>query len=152
MNQHRVEEGMAVLKSQGLRITHQRLVIMKYLANSDSHLTAEEIYKALSKKIPNMSNATVYNNLKCLNKYGLIHELPYGQASSRFEWVTEPHYHVICTQCGKIHDFKYPRLKELEDIAKHRSNFDISGHLFEIYGMCLNCKNLKVVKQSENGS
>ncbi|MCQ6267796.1 transcriptional repressor [Fictibacillus sp. WQ 8-8] len=141
MDQHRVMEGVKSFKKNGIRITPQRMAIMEYLATTESHPTADEIFKSLTNKFPNMSNGTVYNNLKCLKKYGFIKELSFGQSSSRYEWKTSFHYHVICTSCGKMRDFNYPELKEVEQFAKIKSGFEVSRHLFEIHGICPDCHN-----------
>ncbi|MFC7395224.1 Fur family transcriptional regulator [Scopulibacillus cellulosilyticus] len=140
MNQHRLEEGLALLKENRIRLTPQRLAILEYLANTDSHPTEDEIYKSLSNKFPNITNATIYNNLKCLKKNGIINELKYGEDASRFEWVTEPHYHVVCKSCGRMRDFNYPELKEVEAYVEKLSGFQINHHLFEVHGICSVCK------------
>ena len=44
------------------------------------------------------------------------------------------HYHVICEQCGKIVDFHYPGLDEVEHLASHVTGFKVSNHRIEIYG------------------
>lgn len=49
-----------------------------------------------------MSVATVYNNLRVFRESGLVKELTYGDASSRFDFVTSDHYHAICENCGKL--------------------------------------------------
>ena len=50
-----------------------------------------------------------------------VKELTYGDASSRFDFNTHNHYHVICEKCGKIVDFHYPQLDEVEQLtAYHR--------------------------------
>jgi Fur family peroxide stress response transcriptional regulator len=139
MNQHRFDEGVTVLKSNGIRMTPQRAAILEYLANSESHPTADDIFKALTSQLPSMTNATIYNNLKCFKKYGIINELTFGQFSSRYEWKTSFHYHVVCKSCSKICDFNYPKLKDVEQYAEKRLDFNVTRHLFEIYGICSNC-------------
>ncbi|MGC4376362.1 Fur family transcriptional regulator [Fictibacillus sp. Mic-4] len=140
MNQHRLKEGVALLKNNGVRMTVQRMAILEYLATTDSHPTADEIYKYLTNRLLNITNATIYNNLKCFKKYGLIKEWTYGEASSRYEWAKNFHYHVVCRCCGKMRDFNYPELKEIEEYAEKLSGFQISCHLFEIHGICPECK------------
>ena len=139
MNERRMKECLALLKHKGKRMTPQRLAILEYLANTDSHPTADEIYKSLSNKLSNITNGTIYNNLKCFLKYGIINEWTYGEASSRFEWASDFHYHIICSACGKMLDFHYPELKEIEVFVEKLSGFYVNRHLFEIYGTCSDC-------------
>ncbi|OEH91411.1 peroxide-responsive transcriptional repressor PerR [Bacillus solimangrovi] len=135
-----IEEAMGILKESGVRITPQRHAILEFLVESMSHPTADEIYKALEGKFPNMSVATVYNNLRVFKEVGLVSELTYGDSSSRFDCNTSSHYHVICEKCGKIVDFHYPGLNEVETLAQQVAGFEVSHHRMEIYGTCPSCK------------
>ncbi len=134
-----LQEALDKLKETGVRITPQRHAILEYLISSMSHPTADEIYKALEGKFPNMSVATVYNNLRVFREVNLVKELTYGDSSSRFDFITSHHYHIICQECGKIVDFHYPGLDEVEQFASHVSGFNISHHRLEIYGTCPDC-------------
>lgn len=93
MAAHELKEALETLKETGVRITPQRHAILEYLVNSMAHPTADDIYKALEGKFPNMSVATVYNNLRVFRESGLVKELTYGDASSRFDFV------IPCPEC-----------------------------------------------------
>ncbi len=139
VSNHQLKEALDTLKESGVRITPQRHAILEYLINCMSHPTADEIYKALESKFPNMSVATVYNNLRVFRDVGLVKELTYGDQSSRFDFTTTDHYHAICENCGKIVDFQYPGLDEVEQFAEHVSGFNVSHHRLEVYGLCPDC-------------
>lgn len=141
MSDRRLQRALDTLKESGIRITPQRHAVLEYLLTSMSHPTADEIYRALESKFPNMSVATVYNNLRVLRKVGLVRELTYGDDSSRFDCNTSEHYHIICNDCGKIVDFDYSGLDELEAAAERETGFEISYHRLELYGKCEECKN-----------
>ncbi|MGP4079767.1 peroxide-responsive transcriptional repressor PerR [Bacillus sp. Marseille-Q3570] len=138
--ENRLQTAVDTLKDAGVRITPQRHAILEYLIQTMSHPTADEIYKALEDKFPNMSVATVYNNLRVFKGAGLVKELTYGDSSSRFDCVTTDHYHIICESCGKIVDFSYPGLDEVEDVAKHVTGFKVANHRMEVYGTCPECQ------------
>lgn len=140
MSEHQLKEALDTLKQTGVRITPQRHAILEYLIQSMTHPTADDIYKSLESKFPNMSVATVYNNLRVFREVGLVKELTYGDSSSRFDFVTTEHYHVICEKCGKIVDFHYPGLDEVEHLASHVTGFNVSHHRMEIYGVCSTCE------------
>lgn len=147
VSEKQLSHAINTLKESGVRITPQRHAVLEYLLNSMSHPTADEIYKALEGKFPNMSVATVYNNLRVLREIGLVRELTYGDSSSRFESNMSEHYHVICNSCGKIVDFQYPSLNEVESLAEQVTGFDVSHHRLEIYGICEECSEKKTAKQ-----
>lgn len=134
-----LKDALVTLKESGVRITPQRHAILEYLISSEMHPTADEIYKALEADFPNMSVATVYNNLRVFRNTGLVKELTYGDSSSRFDFVTHDHYHIICDHCGKIVDFHHPGLEEVEHLASHVTGFQVNSHRLEVYGTCPEC-------------
>src|SRR5699024_556891 len=101
---YQVQQSIERLKNAHIRITPQRYAILEYLIQTGSHPTADEIYRALEPRFPNMSVATVYNNLRVFIQQNLVKELNYGDASSRFDFSSTEHYHAVCTQCGRIED------------------------------------------------
>jgi Fur family transcriptional regulator, peroxide stress response regulator len=139
MSHSHLKDALDTLKTTGVRITPQRHAILEYLIDSMIHPTADDIYKALADKFPNMSVATVYNNLRVFREVGLVKELTYGDAASRFDFVTGDHYHMICECCGKIVDFHYPGLNEVEHLAAHVTGFQVNSHRLEVYGICPEC-------------
>ncbi len=36
--------------------------------------------------------------------------------------------------------FKYPQLNEIERLVKHMTDFDVTHHRMEIYGVCKECQ------------
>ncbi|PKR76973.1 transcriptional repressor [Halalkalibacillus sediminis] len=140
VSEQRLQEALTTLKSSGVRITPQRHAVLEYLMETMNHPTADDIYKALEGKFPNMSVATVYNNLRVFLDIGLVRELTYGDASSRFDCNTAEHYHIICDSCGKIVDFHYPSLDEVEQLAEQVTGFNVSRHRMEVYGTCEDCQ------------
>ncbi len=143
MSRQELRKAVETLKKTGVRITPQRHAILEYLIDSMTHPTADDIHRALEERLPTMSIATVYNNLRVLKKTGLIKELSYGDASSRFDFVTLHHYHVICEHCKKMVDFHYSGLSEIEALASRETGFQVKHHRMEIYGMCPDCQKLE---------
>ena len=91
------------LRSRGLRITPQRVAIVRLFAEDPSHPTAQELFERLRPTFPTMSFATVYNTLDALAGAGLSRTLRLGNAA-RFDPNTEPHHHAVCDRCGAIVD------------------------------------------------
>lgn len=142
----KLSKAIDTLKESGVRITPQRHAVLEYLLTSMTHPTADEIYKALEGNFPNMSVATVYNNLRVLRKIGLVRELTYGDDSSRFDCNMVEHYHIMCNSCGQIVDFHYPSLEEVESLAEQVTGFEVSHHRLELYGICEDCQQSEAQK------
>lgn len=139
----RVEEALDKLKTTGVRMTPQRQAILSFLMDAHIHPTVDEIYKSLESRFPNMSVATVYNNLKLFLEAGLVRELAYGDGASRFDADMHEHYHAICDQCGTIADFECEPLNDIEVCARQETGFVVRGHRMEVYGTCPECASLK---------
>ena len=121
-------------------MTSQRLAILEYLAIDGNHPTANEIYEALQDETPNMSVATIYNNLNFFKEAGILKELPFGDGSSRYDLTESRHYHAMCLNCGKVVDFDYPELENADDIIELQTNFKVVNHDFKVTGLCEDCK------------
>ena len=63
------------LKKKHIRITETRKAIIAYIINSHEHPSVDKIYRDLLPEHPNMSLATVYNNMKVLVDEGFVAEL-----------------------------------------------------------------------------
>ena len=130
-------------KSQ--RLTRQKATILEILRSVESHPTAEWIYQEARKKIPGLSLGTVYRNLNQLRDNGIISELNYGSSQSRFDGRSDQHYHFCCLSCGSVLDIPMPVIKSVETKAKAASDFLITGHRLEFYGLCSGCQLLDKV-------
>jgi Fur family transcriptional regulator, peroxide stress response regulator len=139
----RIHEAVDQLKSGGVRMTPQRYAILRFLMESLTHPTADDIYRALSPQYPSLSVATVYNNLKVFVDAGLVRELTYGDDSSRFDADLSDHYHAICSQCGTMVDFEHPPVQQVEQTAAASTGFKVHGHRLEVYGLCPACSALR---------
>ena len=67
------------LKEKGLKVTHQRLLVLSVLEeNSGSHMTAEDIYDLVSEDYPEIGLATVYRTLQLLWDMQLVDRINFG--------------------------------------------------------------------------
>ncbi|MDO8986952.1 MAG: transcriptional repressor, partial [Coriobacteriia bacterium] len=69
---HRVETMTGALRVQGLRLTHQRLEIVREIAGTDQHPDVERIYARVRERVPTVSLDTVYRTLAALVELGLV--------------------------------------------------------------------------------
>lgn len=129
---------MKKYKKTGIKLTPQRLAILHYLDGNTDHPSAEDVYKAMSRKFPTMSFATVYNTLETLRGMGMVSELNIDPSRKRFDPDTEPHHHLICVECKRIVDIR--ENYELKVPDEKKGDFEITGNHIEFYGMCPECK------------
>lgn len=137
---HIVQQTLRKLKEHNVRITPQRQAVLEFMIGTHMHPTADDVYKALAGRFPNMSVATIYNNLRLFTSLGIIEEMAYGDASSHFDFAQTKHYHAICGNCGKVVDVFYPELDDVEVIAENLTGFMVTGHRMEVHGICPECQ------------
>jgi Fur family transcriptional regulator, peroxide stress response regulator len=145
----RIERFKAVVKRNGVKLTHQRQVIFNEIAESEEHPNAESVYKAVRKKLPMVSLDTVYRTLWMLQDLGLINNLG-GKDRVRFDGNMKPHHHFICNECGLMRDFysnEFSRLKIPKEIENLGSGKTV--HI-EVKGICIECSRKSMVKSKKN--
>ena len=123
-----------------MRYSKQREALIEILKNTKSHPTADWLYTELRKKFPNVSLATVYRNLKQLTENGDILSISTGSGSEHFDGTVKPHYHFVCTRCGRVSDVDVATFDELNDSVKEKTGIDIHSHSLMFYGICSDCK------------
>lgn len=133
-----MEQIVHLLKDNGIRITPQRVAIIKALYDLD-HPTAEHIHDHLIAEYTNMSFATVYNTLRSLKEVNVVREIRCGEGCTRFEVLDHNHYHLICNHCGKINDIQFQTQIDFSQIEKE-SGYQLFDHNIELYGLCPLCK------------
>ncbi len=120
-------------------LTPQRRAVLQVVSESAEHLTAAEIFAAAQKLLPKLSYATVYNSLHYLKEAGLLHEITFGNAASRYDRETARHDHAICRVCGKLLDFDLTETASLMQLAARRSRFKPESIHLTLIGVCPDC-------------
>ena len=126
-----------------MRMTNQREMIIQELKKSKDHLTADELYERVKKKMPRISLATVYRNLEILSEVGLIGKLEVSGRQKRFDWDTRDHDHVHCIQCNRVDNIELDRNKIDVAAPESISGYRITGYRLEFSGLCAECANIK---------
>ena len=121
------------------RNTLQKNIILEQ-ARRLHHPTAEEVYEAVFRAYPSISRATVYRNLKRLSEEGAISHVRLPDGADRFDSMTQKHYHIRCTECGRVFDVDMPYFSGLEDKIADKHGFDVNGHDITFVGLCPDCK------------
>jgi Fur family peroxide stress response transcriptional regulator len=76
--------------NKSMKMTPQRMAIMKHLDGNTYHPSAADIYGALREQFPTMSLATVYNTLEVLKEQGTVIELSIDRGKKRFDPIRNP--------------------------------------------------------------
>ena len=129
------------LKKSGLRLTATRLAVCKYLAETDEHPTASQIYHHLKEEYPSLSLATVYNTLDVLVDMGAINFLGQtGDGNVHFDPKVYPHINLACLKCHRIFDYPSEDVAHMQEVIAKNSGFKLVGSRIMYYGICPDCQ------------
>ncbi|MCE9601271.1 MAG: transcriptional repressor [Gemmatimonadetes bacterium] len=137
-----VDRFVGYLREHNLPVTAQRLAIAETLLTSHRHLSAEEVAQEVTAAGRKVGTATVYRTIDTLLESGLVVERDFGEGFRRFEPARDiPHHeHLICTQCGKVEEFRDERLERMTTIVAESRGFARQRHRLVIHGVCKDCQ------------
>jgi len=125
----------------GMRVTHQRALIMEIIRQGRGHLDADEIYRRAREKEPRLSLSTVYRTLQMLKKLGLVEELHFDEGHHHYEVKpSAEHHHLVCLGCGRVIEFHYPLSRYLRKKVPEAKGFDITETEVRMTGYCAKCR------------
>lgn len=137
-----VKEFERYLRKEGLRLTNQRLTVVKTAFATHKHFTAEEML-ALSKKVdPTVSRATVYRTLFLLCKAKLLVRQDFEKGKVYYEHLIGHHHHdhLVCLKCGRIYEFESEKIEDIQKKIATKKRFVPLTHSLKIFGICKNCR------------
>lgn len=120
------------------RMTRQKIAILEELKGRDKHPTADEVYRAVRRRLPDISLGTVYRNLDRLSRGGLIRTLD-GPGSRRYDGKLEDHSHARCLSCGKIGNVEAGLMPVLNLPITTGDGFRVTDFRIEFSGLCIKC-------------
>lgn len=127
------------LETHGHRFTEQRGAVHRFLAGTDTHPTAEEVFNGVRGELPAISLATVYKNLETLVACGMALKLAYSDGSSRYDGRTDPHHHARCQECGTVRDVPGNLPPAVVEELESCPGFHVTGYRLELTGVCSAC-------------
>ena len=98
------EDHAAILRQHGLRLTAQRLAVLRAMA-AHPHGTADDVYAAVVADLGAISRQAVYDTLTTLTANGVLRRIEPAGSSARYETrVGDNHHHLVCRACGRLVD------------------------------------------------
>lgn len=132
------EKLFSDLRTAGYRLTPQRRAILEYLAATEVHPSAQQIFQQVQQTHPDISLATVYNTLAILVRLGHLKMLEL-EPDNRYETNLKPHINLICDICGKIQDLEGGLPISSEEVMS-RFGFQVLDSRIEYHGVCPACR------------
>jgi len=129
------------LSKLGYRMTPQRLMILSAIEDSDTHISAEEIYAQVTTQYPQINISTVYRTLELLKQLGLVTETDLGDGLVRYHSAEKGHHHhLVCTMCGSVTDLDEEVVSPLQEVILRKYQFIPDLRHLVIFGRCVSCR------------
>jgi len=128
----------ALCVSKGMRMTEQRRVIARVLAESADHPDVEELYRRCAEVDRNISISTVYRTVKLFEDAGIIERHDFREGRARYEQIPEAHHdHLINLRTGEVIEFQSEEIERLQAEVARRLGYRLIEHRLELYAVPL---------------
>ena len=129
------------LRSKGVRLTPQRLLILNAVSQGSRHMDVDEVFRKARESYPYIDIATVYRTLHLFRRMGVVTEVAIGDRL-HFEITNPdaPHHHMVCRPCGGAYDLAPDYLDEFRNTLTQEFDFEPDLDNFTVTGICSTCK------------
>jgi Fur family ferric uptake transcriptional regulator len=130
------------LERRGLKLTAERQALFEELFARHEHVEPDELLVRLRAKHKKISRATIYRTLELLVESGVVGRVRIGESGYRYERMRagDHHDHLICNECGRVIEFREPRIERLQDLVYERYGFVSLSHSHQLRGICRHCR------------
>ena len=105
----------AQCRAKGLRLTGQRKLISKLIADAHDHPDVPELHRRAAKLDNRVSLATVYRTVKRFKELGVIERHAFQDGRARYERASRAHHdHLIDIATGKVIEFRSEEIERLQ--------------------------------------
>lgn len=134
-----IERVTSQLRRNGFRVTPQRLAVLEVL-HDGGHLSPGEVYERVQKRMPGMTEATVYRTLEFLAENGIIFAARPESGHLAYELAGRSHHHLVCRACGMQVEIHPDLLTAALAGIERESGYCLeTGHL-TFLGLCPACQ------------
>lgn len=129
------------LSHHGIRQTTARRTVLETVLDIPEHFEAEQVLYLIREKGLKVSKATVYRTLPLLVDCGVLKQVRFDVKQAHYEHAfgEDPHDHMVCRRCGRIVEFPSRELFELCVQIGRQHHFHVTGHRFQLSGLCWDC-------------
>ena len=124
--------------AKGMRMTEQRRVIARVLADSDDHPDVEELYRRCVKVDDRISISTVYRTMRLFEDAGIIERHDFRDGRARYETSPDIHHdHLINLRNGDVIEFQSEEIERLQAEVARKLGYRLVDHRLELYAVPL---------------
>ena len=135
-----VDDAIELLRSQGMRMTPQRVAIVTEIMTTPGYVTPTEVIERVKARIPGVSPSTVYRTLERLEELGVLAHV-HLEGGTGYHRLEEPrHAHLTCARCGRDRELSPQVLAQLSELVEQSEGFRPDFTHYAIWGVCADCR------------
>ena len=132
------EKFRIYLTERQMRKTPERFALLDKAMTLPGHFSVDTLYEAMESSGYHVSRATVYSTLELLVDCGLLNRHLFGTRKTSYEVALGSHFHLICSDCGRIREI------EEDNLAEYLTGMTFEGfsptyYSTIVYGLCSEC-------------
>ncbi len=136
-----VDDILAALRLSGGRITTtRRATVETLLANTDRHMSAEEVVVAVRTRHSDVAESTIYRTLATLEEMGIITHMHLDHGPATFHLADHQHRHLVCRRCHAVIETPADLYAGLSAELHRRYGFTVQDEHFAVTGVCRACQ------------
>ena len=125
---------------KAVRYSKKREAILTAIRETKCHPSADWVYQTLKPTHPDLSLGTVYRNLDFFRQHGMVRSVGVVKGQERFDAMTAPHTHFVCSCCGDVIDLDDIQLDAgLDRTVCEQYELAIERHELTFHGLCQTC-------------
>ena len=125
---------------KAVRYSKKREAILNAIRETKCHPSADWVYQTLKPTHPDLSVGTVYRNLDFFRQHGMVRSVGVVKGQERFDAMTAPHTHFVCSCCGDVIDLDDIQLDaELDRTVCEQYGLAVERHELTFHGLCQTC-------------
>lgn len=139
-----------ILRENKMRVTKNRISILKILDESDTGVTAEYIFKKARGEKEKIDLSTIYRTLEALDEKDVLNKFDIGEGKYNYILKNKCHKHTIyCHLCHKKIQIDCP-LFQVEEIIKNKTGFTFVEKEIKLKCICEECRENETLNNIKN--
>ena len=133
MSSSLLEKFEKYCKSNNIKITDQRRIVIQVIDESTDHPDVDQLFiraKVIDSKV---SIATVYRTVKLLEEAKILEKHDFGDGKARYEFDDNHHDHIINIETGEITEFVNDELEKMKSKIAEDLGFKLVDHKLALY-------------------
>lgn len=140
-----------LLRENNIRVTKNRVTILKILEKNNKAVTADYIFEICKKNGDKVDLSTIYRTIDLLEEKDILNKFDTGEGKYNYILKNKCHKHILyCDLCHKKIEIDCP-LIQVEEIVRNKTGFTFLEKEIKLKCICEECRRKKELKKaSEN--